>query len=99
MTTLAKNESYQIVAETCPKVDRAFSQLLWDIESQIDNITVDEFDRDVKWAIREIRGSLDKCCNTVKECTSELREAHVKAVDECNTLKDKIFDAKEALTD
>lgn len=99
MITLAKNESYQIVAETCPKVDSAFAELLRDITWQVENITADELHRDIKWALREIQGSLDKCCNSVKECTEALREAHVKAVDECNTLKDKIFDAKEALND
>lgn len=91
MSNKARKAAFSVVGETCPYVDEAFSNMVYDIK----RMTIDEL------AGAEFDEAVEKCVDLVKVQTVALRDALIFAYEEkeelADELKDKIYALEQCI--
>jgi chaperonin cofactor prefoldin len=91
MNHSARRAAFSSVEETCPYVDEAFSNMVYDIK----RMTIDEL------AGAEFDEAVEKCVDLVKVQTVALRDALIFAYEEkeelTDELKDKIYSLEQRI--
>lgn len=91
MSNKARKAAFSVVGETCPYVDEAFSNMVYDIK----RMTIDEL------AGAEFDEAVEKCVDLVKVQTVALRDALIFAYEEkeelADELKDKIYSLEQRI--
>lgn len=87
MSNKARKAAFSVVGETCPYVDEAFSNMVYDIK----RMTIDEL------AGAEFDEAVEKCVDLVKVQTVALRDALIFAYEEKEELAEELEDKIYAL--
>lgn len=82
MSHSARKEAFSAIGETCPHVDRAFGDMLYEIK----RLTVEELGGS------QLDNLIDICIDRVKEQTTALRDALIYAYEEKEESEDGLKD-------